>query len=706
MLELIILLLCVITSALIGAFVYLRNPKALINKLYMALTIFFLLFAIANYFSLRSTQRLFFIRMVIFFATLALTTMYFFVSELLSMRIRLRVLTICISYFSAIVVALELTPLVFRGLSSGTNPVPIPGPAAILFLAHFVLVPGIVIGLISFNSHKFSAVQRIQSAYILMGLVPIVLLAPLTSFVLPVVFHNANLIFLSPVYVLFFVMVIGYAIVRHKLFDLRFYVIRATTYLLTFSVLVIFFAVPSIWLTARLLNLHISLLDVSVLAVVSFILNGLYIWLRKIFDRVTYKIFFRQYYVSQDVLDSLSNFLVRTIDLDRVTAGSGKILASALRISSLEYLLEGSKNTDEFMLLGKYFRHKETVVIADELEETMASSLRERDIAAVVRLRTTDGELGYIVLGYKRSGQAYSIQDRRLLSTAADEIAISIQNSLHLQEIQSFNQTLQERIQKATADLSRTNQKLKALDETKDEFITMASHQLRTPLTSVKGYLSMVLEGDVGKLNDQQTKLLTQSYVSSQRMVYLISDLLNLSRLNTGKFVIETAPVQLADVVEAEVSQLSETAHGHGVSLDFDKPADFPELLLDENKIHQVVMNFMDNAVYYTLPGGHITVSLKETPSAVEYRVTDTGIGVPRADQHRLFTKFYRAGNARAARPDGTGLGLFMAKKVIAAQGGAILFNSVEGKGSTFGFRFTKAKHAPGMVEATKTTVT
>ena len=114
--------------------------------------------------------------------------------------------------------------------------------------------------------------------------------------------------------------------------------------------------------------------------------------------------------------------------------------------------------------------------------------------------------------------------------------------------------------------------------------------------------------------------------------------------------------------------------------------------MLDETKTRQVIMNFVDNAIYYTPAGGHIEVQLAETPTTIEFRVEDNGIGVPKSEQPHLFTKFYRAGNARKARPDGTGLGLFMAKKVIIAQGGSLIFESQEGKGSTFGFIFSKHK--------------
>ena len=179
---------------------------------------------------------------------------------------------------------------------------------------------------------------------------------------------------------------------------------------------------------------------------------------------------------------------------------------------------------------------------------------------------------------------------------------------------------------------------------------------------------------------------------SAERMVFLIGDLLNVSRLQSGKFVIENKPTDLAKLVGAQVAQLKETAAGHHLTLNFSKPDKFPLLNLDETKIQQVVMNFMDNAIYYTPAGGSITVALEATNSAINYTVTDTGLGVPKAEQHHLFSKFYRAGNARKMRPDGTGLGLFMAKKVIAAQGGAILFKSTEGKGSTFGFSFPRSK--------------
>lgn len=297
----------------------------------------------------------------------------------------------------------------------------------------------------------------------------------------------------------------------------------------------------------------------------------------------------------------------------------------------------------------------------------------------IVKLQARRRVVGLLVVGFVSSVSDLTPDDTTLLDRVTDSIGVALDNKLLFEENQSVLRQLKE-----------TNAKLKALDETKDDFISMASHQLRTPLTSIKGYISMVLEEDAGTVNDVQKKMLEQAFTSSQRMVYLIADLLNVSRLKTGKFIIETKPVNLADIVNEEIAQLREAASSRQLKLEYTKPQDFPSIMLDETKIRQVIMNFADNAIYYTPSGGTVKVELINNALSIELRVVDNGLGVPKAEQPHLFTKFYRAANARKARPDGTGLGLFMAKKVIIAQNGALLFNSVEGKGSTFGFTFAK----------------
>jgi len=367
-----------------------------------------------------------------------------------------------------------------------------------------------------------------------------------------------------------------------------------------------------------------------------------------------------------------------------------------------EQVIPAYLSGSEKWLKGNYSTHLLRVWHAPERElaaflhckPEFVTDLRDNqklNIIYFIKLMSRDSLVGVMAVGFPSSIETLTEENKQLLERISGAVGVALDNRL-----------LYEENQRVVKQLQSTNVKLRALDETKDEFISMASHQLRTPLTTVKGYVSMVLEGDAGKITEQQRKLLDQSFLSAQRMVYLIADLLNVSRLRTGKFVIDAAPTNLAEVVEGEIQQLIETAKARNLELTFDKPKTFPTLMLDETKIRQVIMNFADNAIYYTPSGGHIKVNLAETPGTVEFTVVDDGIGVPKTVQHHLFTKFYRADNAKQARPDGTGLGLFMAQKVVVAQGGTIVFKSEEGKGSTFGFSFSKEKlKAPTHVKPT-----
>ncbi len=314
----------------------------------------------------------------------------------------------------------------------------------------------------------------------------------------------------------------------------------------------------------------------------------------------------------------------------------------------------------------------------DNAEKLKGTSVKSAYLAKLV---ARGNLVGVMVIGSSGPLSDFESPDLDLLERLAEAVGIALDNK------QLFEEN-----QQVLAQLKKANSRLKELDATKDEFISMASHQLRTPLTSIKGYLSMVLEGDVGPVTKNERKMIQTAFDSAERMVFLIADLLNVSRLQSGKFVIENKPTDLAKMIESQVEQLQETAKNHRLTLSFAKPENFPTLSVDETKIQQVVMNFMDNAVFYTPSGGSIEVRLEATDKEVIYTVNDTGLGVPKAEQAHLFTKFYRANNARKARPDGTGLGLFMAKKVIVAQGGAVIFKSTEGKGSTFGFSFPRSK--------------
>lgn len=592
------------------------------------------------------------------------------------------------------------------------------GPAALLLVPYYLLLCWFAVraALNKLKSNQ-SVRERRQALTMLAALFLSGAWALLFIIIIPFLTQNDKFIFVGYLAPYIFTILMYYGIIWLGFLNFRQIVARSIGYMLSLVGLGAVFILSINLVIGFFFQDELSAPENLSLTAIGFVVAISFQPAKRFFDRITSRVFYRDIYNSQALFNLLNKVLVSSIDLQYTMNRCSMVIAENLRP---QFCVIGlAKGETDCQLYGENCPsfepqdvarvrklttsiHK-TVIIADLLEGSgqdleLQQLLQKNNVAALVRLtesprKNKDG-LGYIVLGPKKSGGPYSLQDTRTLEGVANGLVIAIQNALHFEEIQQFNVTLQARVDEATRKLRVTNEKLKKLDETKDEFISMASHQLRTPLTSVKGYLSMVLEGDAGKLKPQQEALLKQSFLSSQRMVNLIADLLNLSRINTGKFVIDASPTDLRTVVEAEMAQLQESAKAKNITMVYECPESFPTLMLDENKIHQVVMNFMDNAVYYTPDGGQITISLVETPTAVEYRVKDSGIGVPREMQRHLFTKFYRADNARRMRPDGTGLGIYMAKKVILAQGGTIIFESEEGKGSTFGFRFPKQVRA------------
>lgn len=511
--------------------------------------------------------------------------------------------------------------------------------------------------------------------------------------------------------VIYFGAVTSYAILRHKLFDIRLVVARSIGYTLLLSAVTMLFAALVITLSFAFNSSRTVPLLEQLLYVIPAIAGAFaFAPLKRLFDKLTNRYFYQDAYDPRILFDDYNKALVSTIDLDELLKRTTHIIADCLKVEYCTVFISnkrgvrviGSEETtiapnDASNITQLIIKSKRVTIVTDELTDTYSTlekALQENNVGLIrgmdIGFQSKRKSFACMILGNKKSGNVFSGQDVKVIEALCNELVIALQNALRFEEIEQFNETLRQKVEDATRQLRESNKKLKQLNESKDDFIGMASHQLRTPLTSVKGYISLVMDGDAGRINKDQKKLLQQAFFSSQKMVFLVADLLNVSRLKTGKFVIERSPINLNKLISEEMEQLKQEAAGRGLELTYEAPKDFPTLPLDETKTRQVVMNFLDNAIYYTPSGGHIRAELKDLPKSIEFRVVDDGIGVPKDERHRLFTKFYRARNAQRARPDGTGLGLYMARKVITAQGGALIFSSEEGKGSTFGFTFPK----------------
>jgi PAS domain S-box-containing protein len=222
------------------------------------------------------------------------------------------------------------------------------------------------------------------------------------------------------------------------------------------------------------------------------------------------------------------------------------------------------------------------------------------------------------------------------------------------------------------------------IDETKNEFINLASHQLRTPITAINWYAEMLLDESIGKLNDEQKSYAFEIQQSGRRIIDLVSVFLDVSRMELGIFNIQAKPVDISAVVQDLLREIKVHIEEKKLSVKTYFETDLPLCETDDRLVRVIVDNLVSNAIQYTGTGGEISVSVKKSTNSVMIGVHDNGIGISPEDSSHIFTKFFRSDTARNVKPDGNGLGLYIIKKIIEEIGGKISFESIAGHGTTF----------------------
>lgn len=225
------------------------------------------------------------------------------------------------------------------------------------------------------------------------------------------------------------------------------------------------------------------------------------------------------------------------------------------------------------------------------------------------------------------------------------------------------------------------------IDKAKTEFVSLASHQLRTPLSTVNWYAEMLLAGDVGELNEKQKKYLDEVYRSNQRMVELVNALLDVSSLELGTFIVEPESIDIIKLAQSVIDEQKPQINARKISFSFLFEKNIGVMRADPKHLRMVVQNILSNAVKYTPEGGKINISISlAEKNNVLLKVIDNGYGIPKNQQDKIFTKLFRADNVRDKDTDGTGLGLYIVKSIVENSGGKVWFKSFgEGdKGTVF----------------------
>ena len=616
-----------------------------------------------------------------------------------------------------------------------------------LFLFYFIgfFIGGLTRGWIKYR--KTYGIAKKQLLYVVMSVSIAGFFGMLFNLFLPSPFLKSwQLIWLGPLFTSLIVLAIAYAIIRYRLMDIRVAVKRSTI----FSGIVIA-VTASYALTAFLLGLVIFggvytlkaqfIIGLIVAVLVAFGFRPLYEWLK----RTTDAYLFKGDYKPQKLLADISDVLSRTLDLDRVIKTLREKIISTLRVGEMEVVVleeneinqgqpsqsrplqgrdfQGSplKNysdshesdshgivsssssatphNDRFKKFIDYFKKQRDVLVLEELQRRYADrtkfdksfllikEMEKFKTALMVPLFLKDKLVGLFLLSAKKSGDMFTNEDIKTLETIASQAAIAIENSRLYEEMKDFSKTLQKEVDKQTKTLKEANIKLEQLDKAKSEFISIASHQLRTPLSVIKGYVSMMLEGLWGEVSPEQKRHLEMVYLSNERLIKLIEDLLMVSRIEAGRLEFNFQMISLSDIAESVVNELKSLADKKGLYLNYEKPKTaLPKVKADPLKIRQVVMNLIDNAIHYTEKGG-ATVRLKQEKDKIILSIKDTGVGIPEKEKLTLFEKFSRGKEISKLHTEGTGLGLYLAAKLVNAHNGKIWAESEgEDKGSTFYF--------------------
>lgn len=263
----------------------------------------------------------------------------------------------------------------------------------------------------------------------------------------------------------------------------------------------------------------------------------------------------------------------------------------------------------------------------------------------------------------------------------------SVRNEVNRrEEIQKLNIELQDTVKKlgdATDKLKKQNEELKKLDELKTEFISIASHQLRTPLTAMKWGLEFLSSGKKGKLTKDEKETIDDLTQTNTRLIKLVNELLNISRLDEGRLRVDPKPTNLSELIQSCLNDFNPMIEQKKLKV-IEHYEKLPKIRLDESVISKALVNILSNAIKYSRDGKKLTIQVQAQKSDILISIQDEGIGIPKNDQQNLFKKFYRGSNAVSYQTEGNGLGLYIAKSAIELSGGKVWFESQENVGTTF----------------------
>jgi signal transduction histidine kinase len=704
-----LIILTILGNLTIAAIVYSNNKKSATNVLLAALSINLAIWELFTYIALQpgtEMTRLFWVRFVMFITATLGPLIYLlakvFPDEKLKLNTIQKVIVISLPALTAIT---ALTPTMFTSLQNLPNGdfTLRPGPTIVIYAVNlfYFMIAGFITLIKKYRSS--SGIRKKQLSYFLAGIVLTFSAIAVTNFIAVVAFGTIRYTYLGPALTIIMIGFIAFAMLRHRLLEIRFIVYRAVVFtliLITFAII----GAGSLLFVSQFLTEGIN--QIIIYTTLSIVFAFSFNPLRRLFEKATKNIFYQEAYSSEELLESLGSILRSTLSITTLTTNVLKELSDTMHITRAAFYLKNDEGEyhvrsigyDQTPSLSNNTIHnltsavKNELLVFDELDESAIKMLmRQNKVAVALPLRVKSTYHGLLILEDKSSGEIYSQQDIDVLEIFAPQISVAIQNALSYDEIKHFADTLKEEVRIATTDLRAANRRLTHLDKIKNEFIFIATHELKNPVTAMRGYLSMISEGFYGKIPDKMKDPLTQIQNSNQQLVELVNDLLQIARSEAKTLTIKPETVDLCSTIDAVCGNVKSLLDQKGLKLDHNCPSEKPLVTSDPIRLKEIINNLVSNAIKYS-EKGTITISHEVKNNVVITHVKDEGVGISKKDAEKLFTRFYRVEDQAAKGIPGTGLGLYIIKQITEKMGGQIWFESEVGIGSTFSFSLPQAR--------------
>lgn len=690
-----------ILSSSLGLIVFIKNPRKQIN-----ITFAFFAFAVAlwsfSYFfwqiSSSKEDAISWLKLLMAFA-IFIPAFYLHLVTALTNSSNKYILAISYFTFSIFFLSDLLTSQFIQGTKSLLmfGYWPIPGPIFHLFLIIWVGTVIYSTYLLYLSHQSSSGLVKMQTKYLLWGMV-IGFAGGSTNYFL---WYGIPIPPVGNILVSLYVGLTAYAIVRHSFLDIRLVIARTVSFTLLVALIGFLYTLLFAFLSSTFLGVTFELRVIIIFTLLTLLVSFSFQPIRRALEKITDKLLYKDKYDTSKLLYDLALVMASTLELKDLASRLIDTLISQIRISRGMFILTEKGHIYDMVYQGYQTKPVldqqkistlltlQSMTIFEELEEgDMKNMMRGEDFMVVIPLYTKGEDVDLLILGEKLSGDIYTPEDIRILDILAPEAAVAIQNAKAYEEIRRFNITLQEEVDKATKDLQIANERLKQLDKLKDDFVSITSHELRTPMTAIRSYAWMALHKSDIPLSQKLQRYLYRTLISTERLINLVNDMLNVSRIESGRIDISPKPFSMIALVKDTMEEVHAKADEKELKLLVleDK---IPQVFADADKVHEILLNLIGNSIKFTPPGGTILVSFFTDGLVVETSVKDSGAGIVRDDLSRLFRKFGRLDNSYVSisTSGGTGLGLYISKSLIELMHGKIWAASEGmGKGATLTF--------------------